>query len=156
MDRPTTIDKSGWGPGPWQEEPDKVEWTTLGFPCLITRIPRLGHLCGYLAVPPGHPWHGKSYNDEGWDPEVHGGLTYAAKCSEFVCHVPAAGESDDVWWLGFDCAHSWDVSPGLEANYVRLGLGFSLSECPTVYRTVEYVRAQVEDLARQAEEAARG
>lgn len=33
------------------------------------------HLCGYLAVPEGHPWYGKHYGDIGAD--VHGGLTYS-------------------------------------------------------------------------------
>lgn len=32
------IDKSGWGPGPWQDEPDRKEWTHAGFDCLIVRV----------------------------------------------------------------------------------------------------------------------
>jgi hypothetical protein len=31
-----TIDKSQWGPGPWQDEPDKKQWQdeATGLPCL--------------------------------------------------------------------------------------------------------------------------
>jgi hypothetical protein len=43
-----TIDKSAWGPGPWTDEPDKVQWTdtATGLPCLAKRNPRGGHWCG--------------------------------------------------------------------------------------------------------------
>ncbi len=40
----------------------------------ITLSKRMGHHCGYIAVPPDHPWYGKDYNDV--DCDVHGGLTY--------------------------------------------------------------------------------
>ncbi len=37
-----------------------------------------GFRCGYVRIPPGHPWHGKDYSDEAlWDVDVHGGLTFA-------------------------------------------------------------------------------
>jgi hypothetical protein len=110
-----SIDKSKWGPGPWQDEPDRVLFEAHGFPCLIVRVPHSGHLCGYVAVPPGHPWHGKGYDDvrtkDGEWPDAHGGLTYAGACSGTICHVPKPGEPDDVWWLGFDHAHCGDSSP---------------------------------------------
>lgn len=28
-----------------------------------------------------------------------------------ICHKVEPGETDDVWWLGFDCAHLGDFSP---------------------------------------------
>lgn len=144
-------DRSSWGPGPWQDEPDRVEFEHLGFPCLIVRVPQAGHLCGYVAVPPCHPWHGKGYDDVPAD--VHGGLTYADKCQGNVCHVPKPGEPDDVWWLGFDHAHSGDSRPGDRALYQRIGMFQSMHDHDT-YKTVEYVRAGCESLAHQAKEAA--
>lgn len=57
------IDKSLWGPGPWQDEPDRVEWGHGGLPCLALRNHH-GNWCGYAAVAPGHPLHGVSYSDE--------------------------------------------------------------------------------------------
>lgn len=132
-------------PGPWHEEPDRVEFEHSGFPCLLVRN---SSWCGYVAVPPGHPWHGKDYdsvrvgNDE-W-PDVHGGLTYADKCQGSICHVPKPGESDDVWWLGFDCAHSGDLC------MYSLVLQPSQWRSHETYRDVSYVRRETERLAEQA------
>lgn len=130
-----TVDKSTWGEGPWRSEPDKAQWPdeATGLPCLLVRN-RMGALCGYVGVPPGHPWHGVGYScnpstreDESWGSdertspesaiEVHGGLTFSDKChpmtneAQGVCHVAEAGEPDDVWWFGFDCSHAWDFMP---------------------------------------------
>lgn len=148
MSEPKTIDKSKWGQGPWQREPDRVEWSSQGVPCLMRRHPSAGHWCGYVAVPPGHPWHQKDFAAD-WDlpdprPEVHGGITYAAECDGPICHVPAPGEPDNVWWLGFDCAHSGDLSPGYSTR-----LSFES------YKAEEYVRTEVEALAKQARELER-
>jgi hypothetical protein len=135
-----TVDKSGWGPGPWQSEPDHVAFEHAGLPCLIHRGP-LGALCGYAAVPPGHPAHGKDYNDV--DVDAHGGLTYASACQDggSICHKPKPGEPDNVWWFGFDCAHGGDISPG----YERPGHCSDGSS----YKDIVYVRRQVECLAEQ-------
>ena len=82
----TPIEKSAWGPGPWQDEPDRIEFEHAGLPCLMLRSTTGGNWCGYAAVPPGHPAHGKPYQDV--DADVHGGLTYADKCRDYICHVP--------------------------------------------------------------------
>lgn len=137
-----SIDKSGWGPGPWQDEPDRVEFEHLGFPCLMVRQKSHGGWCGYVAVPPGHPWHGAGYD---LDVEIHGGITYGEKCAGEICHVPKPGEPDDVWWLGFDCAHAWDFSPARDRTWPRFG--------DEVYRTAAYVRGQCARLAEQAKTA---
>jgi len=135
------IDKSGWGPGPWQDEPDRVEWRHRGLPCMAIRA-TLGHWCGYIAVPPGHALYGRDYNDV--DADVHGGLTYARKCARHICHVPRKGEPENVYWFGFDCAHYSDLSPGIEA---RNGLpNFSKD---STYRTLVYVKKQTNKLADQ-------
>ena len=46
-------------PGPWDREPDKIQYEDpdTGYPCLVKRT-SLGHLCGYVGVPEGHPAHG--------------------------------------------------------------------------------------------------
>ena len=137
------IDKSGWGDGPWQTEPDHVAFEHVGFPCIIHRVDSHGGLCGYVAVPPGHPWHGREDDLEGVS--VHGGITYGAPCFGSICHVPKPGEPDDVWWLGFDMAHSGDYSPA-QAMY---GLRFERNAWES-YKTIDYVRAECERLAEQA------
>ncbi len=142
-DRPT-IDKSTWGDGPWQQEPDRWEGEHEGFPLLAVRQPNHGAWCGYVAVPPGHPWHGAEP-----DASVHGGVTYGAKCFGDICHVPKPGEPDDVYWVGFDCVHAFDLAPAHEADLPqRLRM-----DNPSVYRTLDYVQAECRNLAEQAKAA---
>lgn len=60
-----TVDKSAWGDGPWQSEPDKIQWqdAATGYPCLIVRNGEVtGALCGYVGVSPNHPAHGLHYD----------------------------------------------------------------------------------------------
>ena len=146
MELREVIDKSKWGDGPWQTEPDRKEWQHAGFQCLIVRVESHGGLCGYIGVPPGHPWHGKPYHEV--EADCHGGLTYASECRGAVCHVPAPGEPENLWWLGFDHAHAWDFSPARSARY---SLSRSADE---VYRDMEYATKGVESLAEQAAQAA--
>lgn len=140
-------DKSEWGDGPWMNEPDKLQWQddATGLPCLIVRNSHMtGSLCGYVGLPSNHPDAGKGYDDV--DVEVHGGLTYSDFCQPHadesigICHVPAPGESDRVWWLGFDCSHAFDLSPAMRA--------FSRPD-GDVYRDIDYVKGQVTHLAAQ-------
>ncbi len=147
------VDRTGWPSGPWDGEPDKVQWkdAATGLDCMVIRQMRGGHLCGYVGVPQGHPWFEKGYEDV--CPDVHGGLTYAERCSGHICHVAAPGEPDDIWWLGFDCMHGGDAAPRDCTNPARIFLeGLDLGG---TYRTVEYVRGQCVKLAQQAKEVAR-
>jgi hypothetical protein len=155
----TTFDKSSWGPGPWQGEPDKLSWTDpgSGLPCLIVRN-RLGALCGYVGVAPEHPWHGIPYNHRLGDDEpqeiisVHGGLTFSDGCDDdgdeatAICHIAEPGQPDHVWWFGFDCSHGFDFVPGLLAREAAMGMP---PDDRGTYRDVEYVKTQIESLALQ-------
>lgn len=130
-----------WGPGPWVDEPDRVEWRddATGLPCLALRNPRYGHWCGYVGA----------HRDPGdiYELDVHGGVTYGpAPCSpntdwHRVCHVPKPGEPE-VSWVGFDCGHAGyddpDACPG----------GFVSSREGT-YRTIAFVRSECAKLAAQ-------
>ena len=141
-DLTAVVEPDRFGPGPWVGEPDRVEWRYRGLPCLMIRNARFGNWCGYVGVPPGHPWHGASYGDlTDPYPDVHGGLTYSDKCDGHVCHVPQPGESDDVWWVGFDCGHYDDLQPGIR-QYFEPFPG-------STYKDVAYVRAECENLADQ-------
>lgn len=174
------VDKSGWPPGPWMNEPDRKQWMDeeTKLPCLIVRNGGAGNLCGYVGVPPSHPLYGKCYSDRvkvvdlnaiqntseakpyvAWFCEAlrepdgtvgvdsildcHGGITYAAKCIGRICHKVDPGEPDDVWWLGFDCAHCDDLSPGADPMF-RGGM----------YRDVDYVAGECRKLAKQLAEFA--
>ena len=151
------IDKSTWGDGPWQSEPDRVDFVAHGFACMIVRHPSHGHWCAYVGVPNTHPAYGKDYDDV--DVEFHGGLTYADRCRDLICHVPQPGMPDDVWWLGGDFAHCWDLAPAMAARERDLGLDFAALRDTAgfvdVYRDVAYVRAETERLAAQLAEMGR-
>lgn len=125
----------------WEGEPDKVQWIdpTTGYDCLIVRN-HLGALCGYVGVPPTHPWHGLEHgtcplgdacdqkdDDDYWYCEhrpgsvitVHGGLTFSDFCEpgepvDGICHRAMDGRPDNVFWFGFDCGHAWDLIPGMD------------------------------------------
>lgn len=147
-----------WGEGPWTGEPDRVEFRHHGYPCLLNRNP-VGAWCGYVAVPPGHPWHGLEYDDVQWHYGlgVHGGLTFAGECGGHICHVVEPGEPDNVWWLGFDCAQAGDYVPGLEGllREMRAQRGRTAPSADGVYRDIAYVTDEVRRLAESAQEAAR-
>jgi hypothetical protein len=164
--------KAEWGDGPWQNEPDHLNWKdeATGYPCMIHRN-NSGALCGYVAVPPGHPFYGLSYDgvpkkvfgDEYHRTEpnevgqkltaidVHGGLTYSDECSGELCHVPEPGEPDNVWWFGFDCAHCFDFSPKMA--HIMAGSGIEPYR-DEVYRDLAYVQSECAKLAKQLLDAA--
>lgn len=142
------VDKSGWGEGPWSNEPDKVQWTdpATGLACLAVRGP-IGAWCGYVGVEPDHPFYGLDY-DEVNVGGAHGGLTFNGTCDHgppdsSICHIPEEGKPDAVWWFGFDCSHYGDFVPELakfrERSYAHT----------TVYRDLNYVKASVTELAAQ-------
>lgn len=147
------VDKSKWQRGPWDSEPDKLQWPDLetGLPCLIHRAGVTGALCGYVGVAPGHPWYGVKYEEIEPAVDVHGGLTYSDFCFEVteadgrgICHVPDEGDPEKVWWLGFDCAHCNDESPAINAQLHNL-----IDRAFETYRTLEYVQQQCRELAKQ-------
>lgn len=155
------IDKSDWGDGPWQDEADKVQWRddATGFPCLIVRGP-LGALCGYVGVSQGHPWYGLNYSDI--DVRVHGGATFSAFCRDHdddgkgICHVVDDGEDSRPWWVGFDCCHHRDFSPRYYADMRRIDGNTARlykQQAWEIYRDMQYVKREVEGMAKQAKDA---
>lgn len=143
------VDREGWPAGPWDKEPDRWEGQHAGFPVLAVRNTSIGNWCGYVGLPVGHRWLIDA--DALDESRVHGGITYGpSPCQPEgpICHAPAAGEPDDVRWIGFDCIHSGDYAPGL-GRHEPLG-----PRDGEVYRTLEYVQAQTRELADQAARAA--
>lgn len=154
------VDKSSWGEGPWQTEPDRVDFVHAGLACLALRHPDHGFWCGYVGVPREHPDYGKQ-PEEGVDADVHGGLNYGDVCSGPICHVPQPGMPADVWWLGFDCGHLCDLAPGRIARLRILSVSFpGLPDLPAmpreVYRDLPYVRREIKRLADQLARRADG
>lgn len=151
----TTVDKSEWGEGEWQNEPDKVQWIHEDLDCLIVRGPG-GALCGYVGVPESHPLFDKDYSEGdsyGHDLDCHGGITFSRRCdpsedeSRHICHTGDVANKL-VFWFGFDCAHSGDVSPKHQHDFPDM-MGYG-----ETYKPLHYVKQQVECLARQLRAAA--
>ena len=86
------------------------------------------HWCGYLSLPEEHIWNGLHYDDI--PIKCHGGLTFADT------HIAGL----DKFFVGFDCAHLGDISPG--NKYDRHSNG--------TYKTLTYVMKELEDMYRQA------
>lgn len=138
------IDRSAW---PLADlcagEPDHKLWATkAGFPGAAIRNQGSGAWCGYIAVPPGHPWHGMAPDDC----DVHGGITFTA--GRRLDTDPSASEPRlpnaelDAWVIGFDGSHDGDVRPAWDNDIAG-----------SEYRTLGYVCSEVESLARQAKAA---
>jgi len=150
------VDRTDWGPGEWDGEPDKMQWAdpATGLVCLAKRNAHGGNWCGYVGVDATHPWHGKGYNDlPDYGPEVHGGLTFADKCQQgppeqTICHIPEPGQPEHLWWFGFDCHHGYDMAPDSTAYWRKAGK-LELIDADEQYRSLRYVRGQCEALARQ-------
>ena len=85
-----------YGYGEWVEEPDEVYFMYEGFNCKIKRNPYMGNLCGYVEIPKDILYVDEDMLD------VYCGITYSQM------------EDDNKHWIGFDCAHGFDVIPGLE------------------------------------------
>lgn len=174
----TSIDKSDWGAGPWQSEPDFKQWTdaATGYECVLARGPG-GHLCGYVGIPAGHPWHSKDYNatvdvpdsvrDRPIDIDKIGVINLF--CATVKGDDIAAGRLDIV--LAIDVhgglTYARDKAPGAEKDG-RWWFGFdcahsgdltpgSNAKLPAylrdarddVYREAAYVEAECASLAKQ-------
>lgn len=181
------IKKSQWAKGPWQHEPDRLQWVdeSTGLTCLILRGP-VGALCGYVGVPDTHPAYEICYDGttklehEEWHKEVrkymrenssdftkinfppipdkipgigeavdnitvHGGLTF----SDFW-----ADEIPNLWFFGFDCAHSGDLCPGIVATLKRINIDQGTTKredahLGDTYRTIDYAKVECTKLAGQ-------
>lgn len=132
---------------PWLNEPNRVEFKYKGFDCLIVRN-NSGALCGYAAMKPGHPWYEKHYNSL-QDVEVHGGVTYTDHCQGIICHK--TDKEDNVWWIGFDCAHAYDLIPEFtRSNIFRELLGDAASSSYGTYKDISFVTKEIEKLVDQA------
>ena len=114
------------------------EWTTeAGLKAQVCATP-MGHRCGYVGVPEGHPLYGKHYDDV--DVDVHGGLTFS-------------NDEDGLWLFGYDCAHFDDAKdPELMSDeYKKVFRDFPRFIEGTI-RTLEFCVAECESLAKQLEE----
>ena len=142
------ICKNANRPGLWTNEPDFIEWEDkeTGLKCQIIRQRTGGNLCGYVGVNKDSKIHGLDYHcpifvedletGQGLYRDgvtqainVHGGITFSGRFNG----------DDKTWWFGFDCSHYGDYVPIRPRDWVSGG----------VYRDWDYVKDEVESLARQ-------
>ncbi len=146
--------KKSLPPGPWQDEPDHFLCldSASGYYCEIKRVSRLrscGWLCGYVYIPSDHPFIEKLRDtiDKISSPQnqkdylmdeleerfnIHGGITKMEESSSVI--VP-----DNMWVIGFDCAHAKDLIPGDTNPDLE----------NEVYRDFNFVKSEVDSLAKQ-------
>ena len=133
-------DRDRWVRGIWDHEPDKAVWRHQDKICMIVRN-NFGALCGYAGVLKDHALFDAHYDDDAlkevsWS--IHGMLTYSGRCGGNVCHVADREEEEEVYWFGFDCAHTCDFIPL-----------YSLKDSTHDYKDFEYVAREVEKLSEQ-------
>lgn len=76
-------------------------FTHAGLTCtiiLMQHMPTLTYYCGYVDIPRDHPLFGVDLSMDSHGIEAHGGVTYAAP------------EGENLWRVGFDCAHWRDCT----------------------------------------------
>ena len=106
-----------------------------GMAYLILQHPGMGHLCGYVLIPEGHPLHATTVigDYDTPDVDVHGGLTWAGPL-----------EDREGVWLGFDCAHYTDVVPAMAAQ------GMCMEG--STFKDAEFVHHELFHLAEQLQQ----
>lgn len=114
-----------------KQEGDTKEWVYtcnngIEFKCYIRRVPRSGHLCGYVHLTPDNDYFGYEYDQI--PVNCHGGLTYAS-------------EHNNEWVIGFDCAHYGDLQPFYTDMEIYGNDG--------TYRDMEYLTNECESICEQ-------
>lgn len=123
---------------PWEEFRQmypcgELQFTTkVGYTGII-RITDLDTLCGYVVLPPDHPYFEKSlynFNDTSlFRLKAWGWVSFANYLDK------------DTYAIGFDCAHADDYIP-------ELGIGLF----PQAWKDETFVRGKIERLAEQLKE----
>lgn len=154
--------KQWWDEGEWCNEPDLVEFEHCGLKCKVVRQAHKeihavdfhmfgGYLTGYVSVDKKHPCYAKGPLDQSTNGlEVHGGVTF----NDF--------HEDGLYWIGFDCAHCYDITPSMEVLKKRYGLDLDgLSEMKKkypdsqlfnpIYKNMSYTIGECKALAEQLE-----
>lgn len=137
------VDRSSWGRGAWDGEPDRMMWQRGQLTCLALRQIGAGYWCGYVGVPFGHPAFGKGLSEVEISSAQHE-VNYA--------ELELGKEDPPLYWFGFDCGHAWDYQPGLAADLAAANPGFVRRLFGEQhYWTLEEVSAEIEQLAVQLE-----
>lgn len=122
----------------WVTEPNTDVWTYREHSCVAIRNMLSGTWRGYVSVPKDHEAYGLYYDKLTF--HVHGGITFAD--SSLPPDSPV--QCENVWWIGFDCGHGFDLYPYLDDKYLPL-----FAEVGAEYRDLEYVKQECNHLVDQ-------
>lgn len=128
-------------------------FTYNGYKCIVL-FQGMCHRCGYIGIPKEHSLY--DIGDYDNVPIIcHGGITYASH------NMYGFGTCDDIFWIGFDCAHC-DDSKDYEAGRKYFANDAALIEsmarweeldkqfpCDGEVRTQEYVEEQCRQIVDQ-------
>jgi hypothetical protein len=143
------IDKTFWGKGPWQYEPDYLAYVCDGYDCLIMRT-AVGCLTGYIAIPADHPWYDLEPDEV--PVRVHGGLEWKQVGNDHWRRT----SREDVVWFGFSCSHIGDYFPVDGMIYEKEAIPVDDSSpffTKRSYKTIEYVKSHIEVFCHDAQAA---
>jgi hypothetical protein len=171
-----TIDMEHWPDGPWKQEPRAVSWVDgkTGLNCAMIRHHFMGSWCGYVAVDPLHPFHGKRYADiirvppdflerqmvlgrdfgiidaflNAFEDDDHASVSMILPAHGSITYSDE--DTEGFWWFGFDCCHAGDMMPGDPFMFKLVRLLFPDEH--SVYRDHDYVYGIVTRLASALEE----
>jgi hypothetical protein len=132
---------------PWTNEPRYLAWVHEWLLCVLLRGVH-NAWCGYVGLPPWHPLHGAARVDI--DADIYGGITWAAGYLRFG---PTAEDTAlGIWWVGWDCAHAYDITPDTW-ELCRTQGPVPISDSPDgarlTYKTCAFAVGETERLAAQ-------
>src|SRR5258706_1750991 len=102
----------------------------------------------------GYPYGDSAEWLKEWLPVINNYKTWSdkRKATSICLH---SEEPDETWWFGFDCAHTWDRRPKIEALSSSLGLHYPKHTDPELeigYKNIEFVENECRSLAKQLKE----
>lgn len=128
----------------WETEPNTKSWKSWDQDCLAIRHPEMLTWNGYVAVP-------QRVLDKGLDLEcvlsVHGGVTYQGE--GFGQAWFGAYMDPKKYWVGFDCNHCYDLSPGMVKLREQYKTRLPPPSYTEVYRNLDWVMQETATLAEQ-------
>lgn len=130
------IDKTGWPPGPWVDEPDGRLWQdqASGLPCAVLRHPH-GFLAGVVGLKPQHRWYPAARTAHRVEPSP---IDYEVISLGVRPIFGGAPVPPGHRWIGFGCEPPRGFAPaphprtgetaGDPASYVDFAAAIALTE----------------------------
>lgn len=136
------VERDGWGAGPWDNEPDIVKFQAFGYDCEARRN-RMGAWCGYVSLPLEHDWTKRMVTDWGTEWAAY----HFCKLVEYVGEPNLLRQTLKV---GFDCAHSWDITPRfadmiIDENASYKDLAFVINKILEIAQKATFHEMGIED-----------